>query len=117
MHENKISKATFVKELLDEVEEMNTSGTTYRRETALLSLNIAKSVSDFEIFSDMKSTLQCVKKYLPQTTTQERVLDVSKMLNTVLKSLERKAMMSETMKKKLYERSQNRKPFSMTLIK
>lgn len=98
----------FLAELETEVNEMKTHGTSYRYETAKLALEVAKNISDFQLFSDLQRTSEVVCHQLPTETPTERIEDVSKSLNTISRSLYRDPSSSEVFQKELNERSKNR---------
>ncbi|GGM34580.1 hypothetical protein GCM10011351_20730 [Paraliobacillus quinghaiensis] len=69
----------FYEALKDQYEYLLNGGTSYRKKTALLALNIAKEVKQVDLFFDHERTKQFVRQYLPDEDNY-RVLDVSKML-------------------------------------
>jgi len=107
-----VNYVKFINELTDELMSMRADGTSYRRETAKLSLFVAKQVESVKPFFDRKVACETVAQLLP-TKDLERLKDVAKMLHVVLLDLHSKANQSDELKARLTERARKRKSLKL----
>lgn len=110
-----VSFPDFLKELTNEVHYMQNGGTSYRKDTAELSLRVAKEVKNVTPFLNRDVAFQTVSEFLPGTDV-DRLKDIAKMLNVVLRDLHSKANRSDALKSNFLERTRNRKPFRLVPV-
>jgi len=115
MRNNDVSYETFLNELSREFEYLQNGGTSYRIETATLCLEIAHKINDITSFLDPITAEEIVLLYLPYVDA-ERLKDITKMLNTVAKSLELKANLTDEIKELLLARKKKRRPLKLTPV-
>lgn len=110
-----VSYAKFIDELTDELMFMRADGTSYRRETAKLSLFVAKRVESVKPFFDRNVAYETVLQLLPAKDL-DRLKDVAKMLNVVLLDLHSKANQSDELEARLTERARKRKSLKLVPV-
>lgn len=110
-----VNNYDFIKELTNEVNVMKTDGTTYRRETAELSLFVARKVKNTGFFYNREMSYRTVSNIL-LTEDVYRLWDVAKMLNVVLLDLHGKANRSHDIEICVIERSRKRKPVKLVPV-
>lgn len=106
MEEEKVTKKEFVKELEDELAYHLDGGTSYRQDTTRYSLSIAQSLPDIAILFDREYTVEKVKEFYPNMD-EDRLQDVSKMLNVIVRDLHNKKNMDEETKRYVEEKMKN----------
>lgn len=87
-------------------------GTSYRLETARLSLLVANKVMRFEVFLNLKTTRDVVQQLLVDANN-ERVNDVSKMLYLNAQTQYRKSKETPEFKAAVKQRMANRQPLKL----
>jgi signal transduction histidine kinase len=107
-----VSNSDFINELTNEVNFMKKGGTTYRRKTAELSLDVAKVVKNVNNFYNRDVAYKTVADIL-SFEDEYRLEDVAKMLNVVLLDIHSKVNQSDELKTYLVERARNRKPLKL----
>lgn len=103
MEEVKVTKEEFVKELEDELAYHLDGGTSYRQDTTRYSLDIANSLPDTSLIFDREKTYDKVKEFYPDMD-EERLQDVSKMLNVIVRDLYSKKNLDEETKRYVEEK-------------
>lgn len=102
-------------ELLDELNKelhfLQNGGTSYRQETAELSLKVVSQVQDPAVFRDRLSAFETANRLLGQEDSQ-RVMDVSKMISVVASDLHRQKKQPLEMKEYVEQKRKNRKPLA-----
>ena len=102
--------------LLERLEKQSKSlandGTSYRLETARLSLLVVEKVMRFDMFLNLKRTRKVVKHLLVDVN-DERVSDVSKMLYLNAQTQYRKSNESPEFKDAVKQRMANRQPLKL----
>lgn len=106
MENEKVSKEELVKELEDELAYHLNGGTTYRQDTTRYSLTIANFLPGTELFFNREQTLEKVKELYPDMD-EYRLLDVSKMLNVIVRDLHSKKTLDEETKQFVEEKMKN----------
>lgn len=112
MEEKKVTKPELLKELEDELAYHLDGGTSYRQDTTHYSLSFARTVPDIYVFFSRDDAYQHVRDYYPDLD-EDRLKDVSKMLNVIVRDLHMKKNMSEELKAELAKRLKKRKPLSI----
>lgn len=110
-----VSYPDFLNELTNEFQYMKNGGTSYRKDTVELSLKVAKEVKNVTPFFNRDVAFETVSEFLPGMDV-DRLKDIAKMLNVVLRDLHSKANRSDELKSKLLERARNRKPFRLVPV-
>ena len=108
MSEKLVTYEEFLTELHQELEYLRDGGTSYRVETAELSLFAAQKVDDFQLFLHKEETENWLKT-LALDSDNERLNDVTKMLNTMLESLYLKAALTSETEEELLARKRKRR--------
>ena len=106
MKNENVSKDELVKELEDELAYHLDGGTKYRQDTTRYSLAIAKSMPGTDLFFDREQTLAKVKDLHPDMDV-DRLQDVSKMLNVIVRDIHSKKNLDEDTKRYVEEKIKN----------
>lgn len=103
----------FIQELQDEVEfHAVESGTSYRRKTAELSLDVAKTVEMVSPLLKANAAINIVSRLMPRLDNH-RLEDVSKMLNVIAKDIYMDATLSNEAKAYVDYKRENQKPITL----
>lgn len=81
-------------------------GTKYRQDTTRYSLNIAKSLPGTDLFFNREQTYTKVKDFCPDMD-EDRLKDVSKMLNIIVRDLYNQKNLDEETKRFVQEKMKN----------
>ncbi|GLC90344.1 hypothetical protein [Lysinibacillus piscis] len=106
----------FEQKLLEEVEFLKQGATTYRQQTAELSLKVLESVHDVTLFFNRIDVMKAVSKVL-KTADADRQRDVAKMLNVLYVQMHSEQNRTAELEKQLAERRRKRKKISLILTK
>jgi hypothetical protein len=109
--ENVVSFAEFLHELQKELKFHQDGGTSYRQQTAKLSLEVARKVGSVVPFLDSEIAKQTVSHLLSDVDCY-RAEDVAKMLHTIARELHMNATLSDEVKAYIQQKRQHRKPLS-----
>lgn len=109
--ENTVAFDTFLTELQKEFDYQANGGTSYRKRTAMLALEVAHQIGDTAPFFDLENVRETVSVLYPKLDT-ERVEDVSKFLCTIAKDLYLKANLSDEVKAYVQQKRKHQKPLS-----
>lgn len=110
--EYEITFEEFLQELKREVEFHTNGGTSYRQQTARLSLDIANRVAKVTPFYKLEDAKEIVSKIFPNLD-RYRVEDITKMMHVIARELRCKVNMPDELSKYVQEkRNKNRKPLS-----
>lgn len=102
-----VLKAEFIEKLKQNLEYMLTGGMDFRIKTAELSLKIATTVENPDVFNNRQSATEYVKQFL-STEDQERCIDVSESLFHNHRDLYLQKNLSENIQAELVKRKQKR---------
>ncbi|GEL78716.1 hypothetical protein [Tenuibacillus multivorans] len=112
----KVKKETLIDALNKEVKFHKAGGTSYRKDTANLSLHVAKNVDDVSLFLNPRSSRQLVKNLL-SAYDKYRQQDVTKMLHVTAKNLYLNHNLSDEMKAHLKRKMRTRNSKQPLLVK
>jgi hypothetical protein len=108
--ENAVLFDAYLKELQKEFDYQADGGTSYRKTTAMLALEIARQTGNTAIFFDLNKARETVSKY--QNLDTERIEDIAKFLNCIIKDIHFKDNLSDEVKAYLQQKRQKQKPLS-----
>jgi hypothetical protein len=109
--ENVVSFAEFLHELQKELKFHQDGGTSYRQQTAKLSLEVARKVGSVVTFLDSEIAKQTVS-HLFSGIDCYRVEDVAKMLHTIARELHMNATLYDEVKAYVQQKRHHLKPLS-----
>lgn len=102
----------YLTELKKEVDYHKNGGTTYRKASADLALNVASKVGKMTPFLNREEAKNHVKSTYPELDT-ERIQDVGKMLHVIARELSLNHTRSEEVKKYVQLKQSNRNPLNI----
>lgn len=112
-NEHAVSYKELLQELQNELKYHSTeSGTSYRRKTAKLSLEIPKVVERVSPFLKVDGASNMVDHLMP-SLDYHRAEDVSKMLHVIANDLHMNATLSDEAKAYVEGKHKNRKPLTL----
>lgn len=107
----KVPFSKFIEELQQEVQFQENGGTSYRKITSTLSLEVALRVGKVSPFLKRSSAKQAVMKSFPNIE-KERYEDVAKMLHSVASDIYLNATLSDKVRQYVQQKRLSRKPLS-----
>ncbi|ASS86459.1 hypothetical protein NSQ51_10625 [Geobacillus sp. FSL K6-0789] len=105
-----VSFPEFLEELRQELRFQQNGGTSYRKQTAQLSLQVAQKAGCIDPFFNRESAKRTVSQLLPDLDLF-RIEDVAKMLNVIARELHMNATLSDEVRDYIHQKRQHRKPF------
>ncbi|WCK57354.1 hypothetical protein PP175_29630 (plasmid) [Aneurinibacillus sp. Ricciae_BoGa-3] len=111
MNEEQEMYTDFLHELQREVQFQQNGGTSYRKDTADVSLSVAQRAGSVIPFFQLVDTKQTISRLFPDID-RYRLDDVAKMLHVIAKDLRLNATLSDDVKAYVQEKRENRKPLS-----
>lgn len=108
-HKPELTFTPFVQELQKECDYHANGGTSYRKRSADISLQVAKQVGEVVPFLNRDMAKQHVSNVFPNLD-QDRANDVAKMLNVIARELHLQANLPDEIKQRLEHKRLNRKP-------
>ncbi|AKM19577.1 Uncharacterised protein [[Flavobacterium] thermophilum] len=105
-----VSFPEFLEELRQELRFQQNGGTSYRKQTAQLSLQVAEKAGCIDPFFNRESAKRTVSQLLPDLDLF-RIEDVAKMLNVIARELHMNATLSDEVRDYIHQKRQHRKPF------
>jgi phosphoribosyl-ATP pyrophosphohydrolase len=106
----------FLQELQRELHYHSDGGTSYRRETAEISIKVANKVRKVTPFIKLEEAKEIVH-HLFNNIDQHRAEDVAKMMYSIAVDIHYKSNTSDEIRQYVQEKSTNRKPLSFVKIK